>query len=111
MTVRRIVLRIERIVLDSAAAEGRSAAEVAEVVKAALQQGLAVSALPSVGQEPRDRTTGSRRSAQDRLRLTVADGGLDGAARAAAGAIGRVLADAGPGHAAMQGSGRDGDTR
>jgi hypothetical protein len=108
MTVRRIAVRIDRVVLDAGVAEGRSAAEIAEVLGAALREGLAVR---HGGVAPNSAST-----SLERLRVTTEHGGLDAVARAASEAVGRAVADAaGSGPAATgasaHGTARGGDPR
>ncbi|WP_329280391.1 hypothetical protein [Streptomyces sp. NBC_01451] len=108
MTVRRIAVRIDRVVLDAGVAEGRSVAEIAEVLGSALREGLVVRqgvVAPAV-----------TRTSFERLRVTSGGGGLDAVAQAASEAVGRAVADAagsGPTIAAgsARGTARGGDPR
>ncbi|XUL93974.1 hypothetical protein ACQ86D_51305 [Streptomyces galilaeus] len=106
MTVRRIAVRIDRVVLDAAVAAGRSAAEIAEVLGAALREGLA-------GRQGGAAPNGAPTSLE-RLRVTAENGGLDAVARAASEAVGRAMANtAGPTttSASAHGTTRGGDPR
>ncbi|MCX5561527.1 hypothetical protein [Streptomyces sp. NBC_00038] len=89
MAVTRVVLRIDqvvvdRLVLDSATAAGRSPARIAELLTQALRDRLADGGTAAFGTEP-------GRAAAGRLSVTADGAGLDGIARAAAAAVGRAL--------------------
>ncbi|MFJ1975556.1 hypothetical protein ACIO93_43985 [Streptomyces sp. NPDC087903] len=91
MAVRRVVLRIDQVVvdhlvLDSATAAGRSPARIAELLTQALRDRLADGAAAAFGTEP-----GRAAAVADRLSVTADGAGLDGIARATAAAVGRAL--------------------
>ncbi|MFJ3306448.1 hypothetical protein ACIPSA_25655 [Streptomyces sp. NPDC086549] len=88
MTVRRIVVRIDRVVLDAATAGGRSAAEVAEALGAALRADLVAAA----GTAAPDGEV-----SVGRLRVTAESDGVDAVARAASRAVARAMTDGGGG--------------
>ncbi|WP_316754443.1 hypothetical protein [Streptomyces herbicida] len=87
MTVRRIVVRIDLMVLDAGVAGGCSAAEAAEVLRAALRADLAAAETTAA---PAGERAGGPPSG--RLSVTAEDSGLDAVARAASLAVGRVVA-------------------
>ncbi|MFI7407072.1 hypothetical protein ACIBU0_00095 [Streptomyces sp. NPDC049627] len=94
MGVRRISVRIERVVMDAGAAEGRSAPEAAESLVAALRE-----VLPALGA-----VRGGEPGVVDRMRVTAQGNGLDAVARAASQAVGQVVGGgAGAGRTASSG--------